>query len=258
MSTDWFLEAIDLTKDFGGLRAINKLNFGVNQNEILGLIGPNGSGKSTTINAITGVYKPSAGEIIFKGQPIHGLPPYKIAGLGIQRTFQHTQSFLLQTVLENVVISCHLHEKTNIFHSAFRRDMVNAERRHSEEKAMGILELVGLTQYAPRPVTSLPPGAQRTLAIAMCLAAEPSLLLLDEPACGLSAEEGNRLMDLVRQLRDRGLTILVIDHDMRVMTTLCERLVVIDHGTKIAEGSPKEITSNEQVIEAYLGRRKVA
>ena len=135
---------------------------------------------------------------------------------------------------------------------------MNSETRDTEAKAMGVLEYTGLSEYAMRPVGSLPPGAQRVLAIAMCLAADPSVLLLDEPACGLSSEESNQLMDLVRQLKNQGLSILVIDHHMKVIMNLCDRIVVIDHGTKIAEGSPAEIASNEMVIEAYLGHQKVS
>jgi len=257
MSADYQLELKNLTKDFGGLRAINDLSFQIGRQEILGLIGPNGSGKSTSVNVISGVYKPSSGQILFKGQPVHGLPPWKIARLGIQRTFQITQAFPLQTTLENVLFGCHLHESSGVWDSVLRRKFVTRERRKSEAKAMGILERVGLAHHAMRPVAALAPGAQRTLAIAMSLAAEPDLLLLDEPACGLSADESNQLIELTRKLRNEGLTIMVIDHHMRVIMSLCDRIVVIDHGTKIAEGSPQEIAANEQVIEAYLGHRKV-
>jgi len=254
---EWHLETQALTKDFGGLRAVNELSFGIRRSEIVGLIGPNGSGKSTTINVVAGFYKPSSGQVLFRGEPIQGMAPWKIANLGILRTFQQTKSFEYQTVLGNVMFGCHLHERSGVLDSAFRRGFVNSETKDTEAKAMEILERTGLSEYAVRPVGSLPPGAQRVLAIAMCLAADPSVLLLDEPACGLSFEESNQLMGLVRQLKDQGLSILVIDHHMKVIMNLCDRIVVIDHGTKIAEGSPAEIASNDQVIEAYLGHQKM-
>ncbi|MDD5094827.1 MAG: ABC transporter ATP-binding protein, partial [Dehalococcoidia bacterium] len=252
MNSENILDVKNITKDFGGLRAVNDLSFVIRSQEIIGLIGPNGSGKTTTINVLSGVYKPSAGEILFNGTPIHKLPPWKIATMGIARTFQQTQSFISATTLESVVYGCHVHERSGIIDSQFLRVKVNRELKASQAKAMGILETLGLAEYAPRPAASLPPGAQRILAIAMCLAGNPKLLFLDEPVCGLSAEESNKVVAVIRKLRDQGLTVLAIDHDMRVMMNICDRLVVIDHGTKIAEGVPKEIQSNEQVIEAYL------
>lgn len=255
---DLHLEIIELTKDFGGHRAVNELSFGIGRQEIVGLIGPNGSGKTTTINLIAGAHKPTSGRVLFKGRPIQGLPPWKISKLGIARTFQINRSFPVQTVLENVVLGCHVVEKTGILDSILFRRRVNAEKKSSEEKAMKILQSMGMDSYAMRPVSSLSPGLQRTLAIAICLAGDPEILFLDEPACGLSAEESGRLMDRVRQLSDQGLSILMIDHNMRMIMKVCERLVVIDHGTKLAEGTPQEIASNNQVIEAYLGHRKVA
>jgi len=258
MANSWRLETKELTKDFGGLRAVNRLSFGIGHQEILGLIGPNGSGKSTSINLISGFYKPTSGQIFYKDQRIGGLPPWKVAKLGIARTFQHTLLFPLHPVLENLVIGCHVREKSGIFDSVFLRRKVNSEREKSEAKAMQILDGLGLAEYALKPASMLPPGAQRILAIAMALSTEPDILLLDEPAAGLSAEESSRLVGYIRQLRDLGLSMLVVDHHMRVIMTVCDRLVVIDHGTKIADGTPQEVAVNEQVIEAYLGHAKVS
>jgi len=258
MAKSWQLETKELTKDFGGLRAVNGLSFGIGHQEIVGLIGPNGSGKTTSINLIAGFYKPSSGQIFYKGHSIGGLPPWKIAKMGIVRTFQQTHLFPLFPTLENLVISCHVREKSGILDSVFLRGRVNSERKNSEVKAMEMLQAIGLAEYALRPAASLPPGAQRILAIAMALSTNPELLLLDEPAAGLSAEESTRLVSFVRELRDRGLSVLMVDHHMKMIMTVCDRLVVIDHGTKIAEGSPQEVAVNEQVIEAYLGHAKVS
>ncbi|MDD5095650.1 MAG: ABC transporter ATP-binding protein [Dehalococcoidia bacterium] len=248
MKPDCILEVQNLTKNFGGLRAVDDLSFDICHQEILGLIGPNGSGKTTTINILAGTHKPSAGQILFRDTPIQGFPPWKIAMMGIARTFQQTQSFVSATTLESVVYGCHVRERSGIIASQLLRRKVNRELKASQAKAMGILETLGLTEYTTRPAASLPPGAQRILAIAMCLAGNPKLLLLDEPVCGLSAEESNKVVGVIRKLRDQGLTVLVIDHDMRVMMNICDRLVVIDRGSKIAEGVPKEIQANEQVL----------
>jgi branched-chain amino acid transport system ATP-binding protein len=258
MAKSWQLETKELTKDFGGLRAVNRLDFGIGHQEILGLIGPNGSGKSTSINLIAGFYKPSSGQIFYKGQRIGGLPPWKIARLGIVRTFQHTHLFPLFPTVENLVLGRHVREKTGILDSVFLRGKVNSERKNSEAKAMEMLQATGLAEYALRPAASLPPGAQRILAIAMVLSTNPELLLLDEPAAGLSAEESARLVSFIRELRDRGLSVMIVDHHMKMIMNICDRLVVIDHGTKIAEGRPQEVAVNEQVIEAYLGHAKVS
>lgn len=257
MAADWRLETKELTKDFGGLRAVNRLSFGIGHQEIVGLIGPNGSGKSTSINLMAGYYKPSSGQVIFKDQDITGFAPWKIAKLGVSRTFQHTQLFPLHTVLDNMVFGCHVHEKSGLTESILRRGLVNREKECSQDKAREILQFVGLTEFASRPASSLSPGAQRALAIAMSLATNPEILLLDEPAAGLSAEESDRLINLVGDLRKRGLSVMVVDHHMPVIMKVCDRIVVIDHGTQIAEGKPKEIANNEQVIAAYLGHAKV-
>ena len=256
MATEWRLETQNLTKDFGGLRAVNELTFGIAEQEIVGLIGPNGSGKSTSINLLAGYYRPSSGQILLRGKKVSGSPPWKMAKMGIARTFQHTQLFPLHSVLDNMVFARHLHEHTGILDSLARRATIGKEKRASEAKSMEILSFVGLADRALHSAGSLPPGAQRALAVAMTLASEPQVLLLDEPAAGLSAEESNRLISLTVELKKRGISVMVVDHDMRVIMRVCDRIVVIDHGTKIAEGTPKEVANNEQVIAAYLGHSK--
>lgn len=256
MANSWLLETRELTKDFGGLRAVNRLSFGIGHKEIVGLIGPNGSGKSTCINAICGVYRPSSGQVLFNDQRITGSPPWKVNKLGIARTFQHTHLFPNFPVIENLVIGRHVREKTGIADSLFLRRRVDKERKEAEAVAMRVLESIGLSEYAYQLATNLPPGAQRLLAIAMALTTQPQVLMLDEPAAGLSAEESLRLVGYIRELRNRGLSVLVVDHHMKVIMTVCDRLVVIDHGTQIAEGLPKDIANNEQVIEAYLGHAR--
>lgn len=247
------LETRNLTKYFGGLAAVNQVNIEVHQGEILGLIGPNGAGKTTLFNLITGSSPPSHGKILFKGDEITGLKPSQIAEKGIVRTFQASTLFEERTVLENVMIACHLQ-----FHAGFLNVLFNTARARGEEaemtqRALEMLDLMGLSPVKEEYAGNLPHGHQRALGICMALAVNPELLLLDEPVAGSNPEESSMLMGLVKQLRDRGMTMILVEHDMRAVMGTCDRIAVLNYGKKMAEGSPKEIKENKDVIEAYLG-----
>ena len=247
------LDISDLSKHFGGLRAVDGVSFGIERGEILGLLGPNGAGKTVCFNLISGVYKPTAGMITFDGRRIDGRPPHVIAGLGIGRTFQIVKPFAHLTVAENVLAARGI---------ARYRDLPkiwSSWKTPSErQEALNLLERVGLADLAERRAGLLPLGNLRRLEIARALAVGKKLLLLDESFSGLRHEEIAHLEALIRAIRADGLTVLLIEHNMRVAMGLCDRLVVLDHGRKLAEGRPAEVRANEAVIEAYLGRRGTA
>jgi branched-chain amino acid transport system ATP-binding protein len=244
------LDIAGLSKHFGGLRAVDGVSFQIQPSEILGLLGPNGAGKTVCFNLISGVYKPSAGRIVFDGQRTDGLPPHVIAGLGIGRTFQIVKPFAHLSVLENVLAARGIAHYPHLSHiwAAWRTP---AEQR----EALGMLERVGLASLADRPAGLLPLGHLRRLEIARALAVGSKLLLLDESFSGLRHEEVSQLEALIRSIRADGQTVLLIEHNMRVAMELCDRLVVLDHGSKLTEGRPAEVRSDEAVIEAYLGRK---
>lgn len=250
------LEVEDVSKFFGGLAALSDLSFSVREpKEIVGLIGPNGAGKTTVFNLITGHYKPSRGKIRFQGQEISGEKPHKIAQWGVARTFQATSLFFEETVLTNILISRHCRMNAGIWGALAIPSSAAKEERNALQTSLEILDQAGLGSKSDEFPQNLTSAEQRTLMIAMALATDPALLLLDEPSAGMRPQETFTLMTLIRKIRDRGIAVILIEHDMKVVMNTCDRIVVLNFGTKIAEGTPEEIRANPRVIEAYLGRR---
>lgn len=247
------LEINKISKNFGGIQALTDVSFSVEEGEILGLIGPNGAGKTTMFNMITAMYPPSSGDISFIGKSLSNLKPHQITEQGICRTFQNIRLFSDLTVRENVMVGNHCRLKTNVLQSVFRTKAQKAEEARVLATSDEILEVVGLANDKETIAKNLSYGAQRRLEIARALASRPKLILLDEPAAGMNEKETNDLFDLIKKIQKLNITVLLIEHDMPLVMRVCSRIIVLNFGKKIAEGTPSSIQNNKEVIEAYLG-----
>ena len=245
------LEVRNLDKRFGGLAAINDLDLDVDEGEIRGIIGPNGAGKTTLFNLISGVFRPTRGRITCRGKEISNLDPHKIAEMGLVRTFQRATLFGEFTVLKNIMLACHLHAREGLFSTLFGR--VHHKEKEAEERSLELMEFMGLTGLKDEQAWSLPCGHQVALGITVALAVKPKLLMLDEPVAGMTPTEKQHMKGLIRKVRDQGITVLLVDHDMKVVMDICDKITVLNFGKKLTEGLPTEISQNKDVIEAYLG-----
>ena len=245
------LEVKNLSMRFGGLIAVDEVSFEVEEGEIRGLIGPNGAGKSTTFKMIAGFLSPSAGDVLFRGASIKNQKPSRIAAAGVVRTFQETTLFQELTVFENVLIGTHKEARTDIFSAMLGLD--RDKQRQATESANGVLEFMGLDERRDQLAGELPLGLQRSLAVAIALASQPALLLMDEPFAGMNPEETRHMMELTQKVRDSGVTVVLVEHNMKAVMGLCDRLVVLNFGTVLDDGTPERVRNNPQVIQAYLG-----
>lgn len=247
------LEVHGIRQVFGGVTALDDVSFAVNRGEITGVIGPNGAGKTTLFNIITGLYTRTAGTVTFEGREISGFPAERLAGLGMVRTFQNIELFGQMTVLENVMVGLHTRSGCGMLSCALKMPWAVAEERRIRTEAMNWLEFAGIAELAHVEAGNLPFGKGRLLEIARAMASTPKMLLMDEPAAGLNSQETQGLAGLIRTIRDKGVTVVLVEHDMELVMDICDRIIVLNLGTKLAEGTPREIQENAEVISAYLG-----
>ena len=254
--SDIILESLNIRKGFGGVVALDNLTFLIERNTITAIIGPNGAGKTTLLNVVSGMHAPDRGTIYLNRQTISGLKPYEITRSGLARTFQTAQIFGNMTVLENVMVGRHVRTRSGIISSALRLSRMRREEPITCERARFYLDMVGLKEIADRPAASIPIGSQRLLEIARALASEPQILLLDEPAAGLNTQETRQLGALIRTIKEMGITVVIVEHDMELVMDISDEIIVLNYGKRIAEGKPVEIQTNQEVIDVYLGKEE--